>query len=144
MPNIEYRVVIKFLTWKGLNATEISKELVQCLQRQYSVLTHTVIKCLAKFKESERAFEDSSRMGHSFTITTDQNIEAVERIVMCDRQIFVHRLAYELPIPTITVYEIMNNYLGMKKASIRWVRKLLTSIRRTNRLDCCQELLQES
>ena len=38
----------------------------------------------------------------------------------------------------------MSNYLGMKKASTRWVPKLLTPIQRANRLDCCQELLQES
>ena len=30
MPNIEYRPVIKFFIWKGLNATEISKELDEC------------------------------------------------------------------------------------------------------------------
>ncbi len=38
----------------------------------------------------------------------------------------------------------MINQLGMKKVSTRWVPKLLTPIQRTNRVDCCQELLQES
>ena len=38
----------------------------------------------------------------------------------------------------------MSNHLGMKKVSTRWVRKLLTPIQRVNRVDCCQELLQES
>ena len=32
----------------------------------------------------------------------------------------------------------------MKKISTRRVPKLLTSIQRANRVDCCQELLQES
>ena len=63
---------------------------------------------------------------------------------MGDRQISVYRLAYELAIPKTTIYEIISNYLGMKKISTRWIPKLLTPIQRANRLDCCQELLQDS
>ena len=54
---------------------------------------------------------------------------------MRDWQIAVCCLAYELPIPTTTVYEIMSNYLGMKEVSTRWVSKLLTPMSRANRLD---------
>ena len=32
----------------------------------------------------------------------------------------------------------------MKKVSTRWIPKLPTPIQRANRVDCCQELLQES
>ena len=63
---------------------------------------------------------------------------------MCDRQISVRRVAYELALPTSTVYEIMSDYLGMKKVSTRWVSNLLKPIQRANRVDCCQELLKES
>ena len=63
---------------------------------------------------------------------------------MCGQQISVRHLAYELAIPTTTVYEIINNHLGMKKVPTRGVPKLRTSIQRANHVDCCQELLQES
>ena len=64
---------------------------------------------------------------------------------MHDQQISVSRVAYELVTPTTTtVYEIMSNHLGMKKASTRWVPKLLTSIQRDEHMDCCQEFLQEN
>ena len=95
-------------------------------------------------KDPECGFEDSSRTCRSSIITTDEYIETIERIVMRDQQICVHRLAYELTIPTTTVYAIISNDLGMKKVSIRWARKLLTPIQRANRVDCCQELLQVS
>ena len=55
-------------------------------------------------------------MGSTSTITTDENIEIVERIVKRDRQSSVRRVAYQLGIPTITVYEIMSSHLDMKKA----------------------------
>ena len=62
---------------------------------------------------------------------------------MSDWKISVRRIAYELYIPTTTVYEIMINDLSMKKVSTRWGPKLLTPIKRANHMDCCQELLQE-
>ena len=60
---------------------------------------------------------------------------------MCDLQISVCHLAYGLAIPITTVFKIISNHLGMKKVSTRWVPKLLTSIQRANRVDCCQEFL---
>ena len=133
MSNIEYRAVRKFFTRKGLNATEISKELDSVYKDDASSY-RTVAKWVAEFKDPERGFEDSPRTGRPSTITTDENIEAVERIVMRDRQISVRRVAYELGIPTTTVYETMSNHLGMKKVATRWVPKLLTPIQRANRM----------
>ena len=63
--------------------------------------------------ESERGFEDSRRTGRPSIITTDHNIEAIERMIMRDQQISVRRVAYESPFPTTTiVYEIITNHLG--------------------------------
>ena len=104
----------------------------------------TVPKWMAEFKDPERAFEDAPRMGCPSTITTDENVEAVERIVMRDRQVSVRCVAYRLAITKTTIHEAMDNQLGMKKACTWWVTKLLTPIQRANRVDCCQELLQQS
>ena len=139
MSNIEHRAVIKFFTRKGLNATEISKELNN-VYKDSAPSYRTVAKWMVEFKDPERAVEDAPRMGHPSTITADKNIEAVERIVMRDRQISIRRPHEELPI----IHEIMNNHISMKKICARWVLKLLTPIQRINRVDCCQELLQQS
>jgi histone-lysine N-methyltransferase SETMAR len=143
MSNIEYRAVRKFFTRKGLNATEISKELDN-VYKDSAPSYRTVAKWVAEFKDPERGFEDALRIGRPSTTNTDENIEAVERIVMRDRQISVRRVADELGIPKTNVHEIMNNHLGMKKVCTRWVPKLLTPLQRANRVDCCQELLEES
>ena len=47
----------------------------------------------------ERGFEDAPRMDRPFTINTDENIEAVERIVMRNRQVSARHVAYEFGIP---------------------------------------------
>ena len=141
MLNIEHRAVMKFFTRKGLNAIEISKEL-ENVYKDSAPSYRTVAKWVAEFKDPECDFEDAPRMGRPSTITTQENIEAVERIVIRDRQISIRRLAEELAIPKTSIHENMNNQLGMKKVCIQWASKLLTPIQRANRVDCCQELLQ--
>ena len=137
--NIEHRVVIKFFTQKGLNTTEISKEL-DSVYKDSAPLYCTVAKWVAEFKHPGHAFEDAPRMGHPSTITAYENIEAVELIVMHDRQISIRRLAEELTI----IHKIMNNHRGMKKVCALWILKLLTPIQHANRVDCCQDLLKHS
>ena len=58
-------------------------------------------------------------------------LKPVEWIVMRDRQISVCSVAYQLPILTTTIHEIMSNHMGMTKVSIRWVSILLTLIQRS-------------
>ena len=143
MSNIKHRLVIKFFTRKRLNTTEIGKELDN-VYKDSAPSYRTVANWVAEFKNPERAFEDAPRMGCPSTITTDENIEVVERIVIRHRQISVRRVAEELGIPKTTIHEIMNNHMGMKKVCTRWVSKFLTPIQRANRVDCCQEFLQQS
>ena len=129
--NVEHRAVIKFFTSKGLNTTEISKELDN-VYKDSAPSYRTLANWLAEFKNLERAFEDAPRMDHPSTNTTQENIESIERIVMRDRQISIRRLAEELPIPKTIIHEIMNNHMSMKKVRTRWILKLLTPIQRAN------------
>ena len=135
MLNIEHRTVIKFSIWKGLNTTEISKELDNVYQ-DFAPSYCTVTKWVPEFKDSERGLEDAPQVGRSLTITADKNIEVVERIVIRDQQISVRRVASELAIPKTTIHEIMNNHMGMEKVCPRWILKLLIPIQRANRVHC--------
>ena len=114
MSNMEHRAVIKFFTRKGLNAIEISKELDN-VYKDSAPSYRAVAKWVTEFKNPERTFEDAPRIGRPSTIIADENIEAVERIVIRDRQISVPSLAEELAIPKTTTHEIMNNHISMRK-----------------------------
>ena len=131
MSNIEHRSVIKFFTRKGLNAFAISKDLNN-VYKDSAPSYCTVAKWVAEFNDPEYGFEDAPRMSRPSIITADENIEAVERIVMRHRQVYVRRLAEELSI----IHEIMNNHMGMKTVCTRWVPKWLTPIQRANRVHC--------
>ena len=75
---------------------------------------------------------------------TDESIRAVEEVVMCviDKFLFVRHVANELSISKASVYEIMSDYLEIKKVCKRWIPKLFTLLQRANRLDCFEELLK--
>jgi hypothetical protein len=118
MSNIEHRAVIKFFSRKELNAAEITKELVDVYQDS-ALAYRTVAKWVNELKNPTRDFEDAPRTGRPPTTTTDENIEAVERIVMRDRQISVRRVVDELDIPKTIVHEILSNRLGMRKVCER-------------------------
>ena len=78
----------------------------------------------------QHAFEYSSRTNPTSTITINQNIQTLRRIEMRNRQISVHRLLYELSIPTTTVYQIISNHWGTKKVSTRWVSNIYSTLSR--------------
>ena len=131
MSNIEHRTVIKFFTRKRFNAFEISKDLNN-VYKDSAPSYRTVAKWLTEFNDPGHGFEDAQRMGRPSTITADENIEAVERIVVRDRQISIRRLAEQLLI----IHEIINNHMGMKRVCTRWVKKLLTPIQRAFCVHC--------
>ena len=118
MSNIEHRAVIKFFGRKELNVAEITRELEDVYQ-DCAPAYRTVAKWVTELKDPTRGFENASRSGRPTTTTTEENIKAVERIVMCDRQISVRRVADELDIPKTIVHEIMTIHLGMRKVCVR-------------------------
>ena len=131
MSNIEHRAVIKFFNRKGLNSFEIIKDLNN-VYKDSAPSYYTVAEWVAQFNDPERGFEDAPRMGRPSTITANENIEAVERIVMLNQHVSVRHLAEELTI----IHEIMNNHMDMKKVCTRCRQKLLTPIQRPFRVHC--------
>ena len=144
MSNIEYRLVIKFFTWKGLNATKISKELDSVSTKMMLRPTAPSPSQLLDLKTQDMA----SKIHLKRTVHPPLQLMKIFKPWNAPKWVIgksVRRLAHRLGIPTITVYEIMSNqFLDMKEVSTRWVRKLFTPIQRANRVDCCQELLQEN
>ena len=139
MLNIKHRAVIKFFQ---PDTTEICKKLDN-VYKDSAPSYCTIANWVAEFKDPEHGFEDALRMGRLSTITTQENIEIVERIGIRNRQVSVRRLAEEIAIPKITIHEIMDNQMSMKKVCTWWILKLLTPIQHANLVDYCQELLQQ-
>ena len=81
MSNTEYRVVIKFFSRKGLNVTELTKELPDVYDDS-NVSYHTVAKLTTEFNDLTQGFEDAPRSTRPPITVTDESIRVVEEVVM--------------------------------------------------------------
>ncbi len=70
---IVFTIISKFFTQKGLNATEIHKELDN-VYKDSAPSYRIVAKWLAEFKNPEGGFENVPRSDRPLTTVTDENI----------------------------------------------------------------------
>ena len=85
----------------------------------------TVYLWVGYFKSRRHNLEDDPRTGRPSTVVNDENVEAVEELVVQDKQITVHEIAGTLVIGLHLVHEILHDCLGVSKVSARWVPRLL-------------------
>ncbi|CAK1585575.1 unnamed protein product [Parnassius mnemosyne] len=112
MEKIEYRVVIKFLFLKGNTPTKIKDEL-DSVYGDSAPLFSIVKFWLAEFKCGRESLVDDERLGRPNTASTDNNIAKFHQMVLDNHRIKVRE-------------SILNQDLGMRKLSARWVSRLLT------------------
>ena len=140
MDNKEQRTVIKFLTWEGAAAKAIHERLVEQLGGS-AVSYETVTRWRREFAHGRQSIEDDPRSGRPSTSVSEEMCSKVEKIVMEDRSITQRQLAEILGISKGSVQSILQDNLGMKKVSTKWVPKFLTPEMRGNRRDCAIENL---
>ena len=88
-----------------------------------------------------KSIEDDERSGCPKGATTDENVEIVHSLVMCDRTRSLRDIASEVGISFGAVQSILTDILGMPKVSARWVPKLLTEHQKGSRLDISRYFL---
>ena len=86
MDNVEARAVVKYFCKKGMSPTEFHDDSVKTLGDEppsYSM----VKKWSAKFRRGRESMEDYIRSGCPKETTTDENIELLHCLIMCDRSL---------------------------------------------------------
>ena len=74
-------------------------------------------------------------------VTTNENVEIVHNLVMCDRRRDLRSIASEVSIRFGAVQTILTANFGMSKISARWVPRMLTADQKRSRLDISRYLL---
>ena len=69
---------------------------------------------------------DDARPGRPSTSTTNENIEAVKKLVMKNRRITIREVAEDVGISVGSCHAIISNILGLKRVTAKFVPKLLT------------------
>lgn len=94
-----------------------------------------------RFKEGREDVNDDARPGRPSTSTTDENIEAVKKMILDNRRITIREVADDVGISFGSCQAIFTDVLGMKRAAAKIVPKLLNFEQKQRRMDIAQELL---
>jgi AraC-like DNA-binding protein len=93
------------------------------------------------FKLVENSLDDDLRPGRPVDTITLDVIEKTKYLVLEDLRLKERQLAPLLGVSETTVFRILHEYLGMKKASARWVPRMLSQFQMRVRMEMCEHFL---
>ncbi|GFR58502.1 histone-lysine n-methyltransferase setmar-like protein [Elysia marginata] len=86
------------------------------------------------FREGLTSLDDEAKSGRPKTSINEENTTRVDQLINCDRRMEIREIASKLEIPRSTVHEIVQDTLGYRKVSARWVPKILTEDQKLQRV----------
>ncbi|KAH0817832.1 hypothetical protein GEV33_004959 [Tenebrio molitor] len=89
----------------------------------------------------ENSLDDDLRPGRPVDTITLDVIEKTKYLVLEDLRLKERQLAPLLGVSETTVFRILHEYLGMKKASARWVPRMLSQFQMRVRMEMCEHFL---
>ena len=96
---------------------------------------------LAEFKRGRNSVEDEHYLGCPKDAASTENVQIVNDMLKEDTRLTIRHIAETTDIHGTTVYWIVSDDLGIKKASACWVPRRLTDEQKQNPVDFCTDLL---
>ena len=94
-----------------------------------------------QFKEGRKDVNDGAHPGRPITSTTDENIEAMKKMILYNRRMTTRETAYNVDISFGSSQTIFTGVLGMKHATSKIFPNLLNFEQKKCRMDIAQEML---
>ena len=106
-----------------------------------TVSQESVYKWYKLFTEGREEVNDDARPGRPNTSTTNENTEAVKKIV--NRRITIREVAEDDGISVGSCHAIFSDIFGLKRVAAKFVPKLLNFDQKTRRMTIAQEMLND-
>ncbi|CAH2010680.1 unnamed protein product [Acanthoscelides obtectus] len=91
--------------------------------------------------ETGKRLSDDSRVGAPKTAVTQENVDAVRKLIIEDRHVTYREIEASLKISKISIQKIVHEELGVRKLVSRWIPHLLTEEQKAARVNWCQKTL---
>nr|CAI5834971.1 unnamed protein product [Callosobruchus analis] len=134
-------IIIRFLVKDNVKSTEIYRKLLEQFGDKGLSKTQVYEWCSA-FLKGREVVVNLPHARRNMTSITDENLSAVEKLILYDRRSSVRNMAEELGISVGGVETIIHDSLGYCEISARWVPKLLNFEQKFPRWEVCTRLLQ--
>ena len=121
----EQHVAFKFCCKVNFSATK-TVELIQKAYGDATLSQTTIFEWHKRFREGRESVKDDERSGQPITSPTDDNIDAVDKMVKEDRKVTSWLTADTLGIPKTVVLQILREDLKKQKLCSRFVTHALT------------------
>jgi len=137
----EVRSVIRFLTAKGLHASEIRRQLVEVYGE--SVMSEGKVRQWCRsFKEGRSNVHDEDRSGRP-SVVSENLIERIDTKIRENRRFTITELSEQFPEVSRTVlYELVTEELQYHKICARWVPRMLTETHKQKRMQSARLILE--
>ena len=121
---MDQRICIKFCVKNGIKCSK-TLEMLKVAYGECTVSQKSVYKWYTLFTEGQEEVNDDARPGRPSTSTTNENTEAVKKIVMENRRITIREVAKDVGITVGSGHAIFSDILGLKRVTAKFVPKLL-------------------
>ncbi|CAH1991400.1 unnamed protein product [Acanthoscelides obtectus] len=92
----------------------------------------------------DTGLSDDSRVGAPKTAVTQENVDAVRKLIIEDRHVTYREIEAPLKISKTSTQKILHEELGVRKLVSRWIPHLLTGEQKAARVNWCQKTLDRS
>ena len=120
-----------------------SLEMLKVAYGECTVSQKSVYKCYKLFTEGREEVNDDARLRLPGTSTSNENTEAVKKIVMENRRITIREIAKDVDISVGSCHAIFSDILGLKRVAAKFVPKMLNFDQKTHRMTIAQEILND-
>ncbi|CAH1963495.1 unnamed protein product [Acanthoscelides obtectus] len=101
----------------------------------------TISRWYGEFKRGRVSLSDDPRVGAPKTAVTQENVDAVRKLIIEDRHMTYHEIQASLKISKTSIQKSLQEELGVRKLVSRWIPHLLTEEQKAARVNWCQKTL---
>ncbi|CAH1977550.1 unnamed protein product [Acanthoscelides obtectus] len=135
-----FRAIIYYNFQRQLSQQECLAELLSVFGNE--VPHQSTISCwYGEFKRGRVSLSDDPRVGAPKMAVTQENVDAVRKLIIEDRHVTYREIEVSLKISKTSIQKNLHEELGVRKLVSRWIPHLLTKEQKAARVYWCQKTL---